>query len=486
MVPAPAAEQHLEPRRRSRARWHRRGSGLRRLRRPDRSRVGAEHVLRFANGATISGTIAGGGGADSLYYSAYTSPVTVNLPASTATGTLGYSGIQSIVGGQASDTLFGPATDTTWNLSGANAGSVPGMTFSGFENLSAGAGADTFVFASGATLGGIIAGGGGANTLNYSAYTSPVTVNLAASTATGTLGFSGIQSFLGGLGSDTMVGPVLGSTWNLSGGNAGTVAGLVFSSFENLKGSVGADTFVFANGATVSGTITGGGGADTLNDSAYTTPVTVNLGANTATGTGGASGFTSLIGGAGNNTLVGPTGNSTWNLTGLNSGTVAGVTFTSFQNLTGAANNADTFILYPTGSLSGSINGGAGGSDKLVFDDGNGIRVTYAPTGSESGTVVSPAGTTFAYTGMEPIGFNQSNFSDPSNVTITGKRVHRQQSGVDLLYILARGSQSGRRRPEHRFPYTRDVTDDRHARCGQQLAHDRLANSACTSRRADH
>jgi hypothetical protein len=173
----------------------------------------------------------------------------------------------------------------------------------------------------------------------------------------------------------------------------------------------------------VSGSITGGGGADTLNYSAYTTPVTVNLGANTATGTGGASGFTSLIGGAGNDTLVGPTSNATWNLTGANSGTVGSVTFTRFENLTGAANNADKFILYPSGMLSGTINGGAGGSDQLVFDDGNGNFVTYAPTGSQNGSVVSPAGTTFNYTGLEPISFYQSSFSDPKNVTITGNPI---------------------------------------------------------------
>ena len=167
----------------------------------------------------------------------------------------------------------------------------------------------------------------------------------------------------------------------------------------------------------------------------YTTPVTVNLGAKTATGTGGASGFTNLIGGSGNNTLVGPTGDSTWSLTGLNSGTVAGVTFTSFQNLTGAANNADTFILFPGGQVSGTIDGGAGGSDKLVFDDGSGNRVTYAPTGSQNGTVVSQAGTTYTYAGMDPISFNQSNFSDPKNVTITGNPIIG--NNLTLTYFTA-------------------------------------------------
>ena len=396
-------------------------------------------TFTFGNGATIAGTIAGGGGNgndnDSLNYMAYTSPVTVNLSANTATGTAGFSGIQSVVGGHASDTLVGPATDTTWKLSGTNGGSVPGMNFSGFENLTAGARDDTFDFANGAGVAGIIAGGGGANTLNYSAYTSPVTVNLAASTATGTGGFSGIQTITGGQASDTLVGPATDTTWKLSGGNAGTVPGFVFSGFENLTGGAGNDTFVFANGANESGSIVGGGGADTLDYSAYTTPVTVNLGAKTATGTGGASGFTNLIGGSGNNTLVGPTSDSTWNLTGTNSGTVSGVTFTSFENLTGAASNADTFILFPGGDQSGSIDGGAAGSDKLVFDDGQGNRVTFAPTGSPTGTVVSQAGTTYTYAGMDPISFNQSNFSDPNNVTVTGNPI--LGNNLSLTYFTA-------------------------------------------------
>jgi hypothetical protein len=389
----------------------------------------------FSNGASIAGSISGGGGANTLSYAAYTTPVTVNPTAGTATGTGGFNGIQSVVGGQGSDTIVGPATDTTWNITGANAGNVVGMSFASFENLTGGAGADTFVFSDGAGVSGVIAGGGGANALSYAAYTAPVSVNLAASTATGTGGFSGIQSFIGGQGSDTLAGPAAGSTWNLFGANAGTVAGVTFTSLENLTGGAGADTFNFANGASESGNVTGGGGADTLNYSAYTTPVTVNLGAKTATGTGGASGFTNVIGGAGNDTLVGPTADSTWNLTGANSGNVAGVTFTSFENLTGAASNDDTFILFPGGQASGTIDGGAGGYDKLVFDDGSGNRVNFAPTGPQSGTVVSPAGTMFRYGGMEHNNFYLSDFSDPANVTIAGNPI--AANSLSLAYFTA-------------------------------------------------
>ena len=243
-----------------------------------------------------------------------------------------------------------------------------------------------------ATIAGSISGGAGTNTLDYSAYTSPL-------------------------------------TWNLGSANAGAVAGVGFTSVGNLIGSAGDNKFVFANGATITGSITGGSGANTLNYSAYTAPVTMNLGANTATGTGGASGVRSFIGGTNANTLVGPTADSTWNLTGLNSGTVAGVSFTNVQNLTGAANNKDTFILHPAGQVSGTIDGGAGGYDKVVFDLGSGNLVTYAPTGSQSGTVTQ-GGRTFTFAGMEPIQLYSSNFSDAKNVTITGDPL-----GADTLSL---------------------------------------------------
>jgi hypothetical protein len=163
--------------------------------------------------------------------------VTLNLAAGTVTGTAGFSGIQSFVGGQGSDLLVGPAATSTWNLTGSNAGTVSGASFTGFEKLNGGAGNDTSAFANGATLSGAIAGGGGTNALNYALYASnaPVTVNLAVVTATGTSGFSGIPCVAGGQGSDKLVGPAA-STWNITGANTGTVSGVSFTGFENPTG----------------------------------------------------------------------------------------------------------------------------------------------------------------------------------------------------------------------------------------------------------
>jgi hypothetical protein len=100
-------------------------------------------------------------------------------------------------------------------------------------------------------------------------------------------------NFNGGGDADTLIGPNADSSWNITASDSGNIAGAIatsFSAVENLTGRTGADTFVFTNGAGVSGNIDGGTGVDTLNYGAYTTPVTVNLGL-------GTTGLTATLGG---------------------------------------------------------------------------------------------------------------------------------------------------------------------------------------------
>src|SRR5439155_25378609 len=60
------------------------------------------------------------------------------------------------------------------------------------------------------------------------------------------------------------------------------------------------------------------------------------------------SNVSSISASGANNTLGGPAGDATWTVTGQNSGSVAGLGFSGFQNLTGAANNRAP-LLAPTG-----------------------------------------------------------------------------------------------------------------------------------------
>src|SRR5262249_62256168 len=75
---------------------------------------------------------------------------------------------------------------------------------------------------------------------------------------------------------------------------------------------------------------------------------------------------TAISAGGPNDTLHGPAADSRWDISGSGGGTVAGTTFNGFENLSGAPNNKDPFVLEPTGSLSGVADGGAGGYDSLV------------------------------------------------------------------------------------------------------------------------
>ncbi|MEP7334545.1 MAG: hypothetical protein ABI717_02080, partial [Actinomycetota bacterium] len=65
-------------------------------------------------------------------------------------------------GGDGEDTLAGPGGDQTWTITGAGAGTVGSVSFSGMENLNGAAGnEDTFVLEPGASVGGTLAGGDG-------------------------------------------------------------------------------------------------------------------------------------------------------------------------------------------------------------------------------------------------------------------------------------------------------------------------------------
>jgi hypothetical protein len=329
---------------------------------------GGTDDFEFEPGGSVPGYIDGGPGPGvaTLDYAALAGPVTVNLATAAASDIGGtFTNINDFVGSASpGDTLIG---DATWDISGANSGSVNGLTFSSFENLTGGGGADQFIFLPGGSIAGNVDGGGGNNTLDYSALPGPVAVNLESRTATGIGGtFTNITDLAGSAGSDTLTGPGGASTWSLRGPNAGSVNGLTFTSFENLVGGAGDDRFAFQPGGSIAGSLDGGGGSNTLDYSALSTPVTLDLQGHTATGIGGTfANISHFIAGSGGNTLVGPDTPSVWVVTGPNTFTVEGLTFSAFQSIVGGS-GADRFVIQTGGSLSGSIDGG-GGSNTLDY-----------------------------------------------------------------------------------------------------------------------
>jgi hypothetical protein len=130
----------------------------------------------------------------------------------------------------------------------------------------------------------------------------------------------------GGGGNDTLVGQGTANGWHVASQNGGYVGSVAFASMENLTGGAGDDAFILSNGKGVSGRINGGGGVrNWINDTAYTTPVTVNLTTGVATGVGGGiSGIQNVFGGAANDTITGDAGNSTL-IGGAGDDTVSGL-----------------------------------------------------------------------------------------------------------------------------------------------------------------
>jgi hypothetical protein len=144
------------------------------------------------------------------------------------------------------NTLVGPNVDTSWTISGANAGSTGSFDFSGFQNLQGGTGNNTFFFADGQGVSGTITGGGGVNTLNYYPYRSSVVVDLQTNTATGVGGgVFNIQNVMGGNAGGAGV-------YNILIGNGGNV----------LTGGYGRPNLLIAGGK--ASTLKGGNADDIL------------------------------------------------------------------------------------------------------------------------------------------------------------------------------------------------------------------------------
>jgi Ca2+-binding RTX toxin-like protein len=185
----------------------------------------------------------------------------------------------SFAGGSGSDTLrIKGSDDRTWSITGTNTGSAENVTFSGVENLSGyPENDDTFIFCSGGSLSGTLAGGAaGSDTVDFAGVTADLTFTISGS---GTVSVTD--------GTNTLT--------NVTG-------------IENLFGGQGNNTFAFANGADFAGTVDGGQGVtNTLDYSAYTTAISVNLGADTPTATGvtGINNIQNVIGGSGSDTITG-------------------------------------------------------------------------------------------------------------------------------------------------------------------------------------
>jgi hypothetical protein len=110
----------------------------------------------------------------------------------------------------------------------------------------------------------------------------------------------------GGSGANVLIGPDIVQTWNISANDAGKVGDVKFARVGSLTGGQLADTFLPSDGANLSGRIDGGAGVNTLDLSAQSRNVAVDLRSAVATGIkGGVTNIVNLTGGRGTNVLVG-------------------------------------------------------------------------------------------------------------------------------------------------------------------------------------
>lgn len=208
-------------------------------------------------GGFVSGTIQGGKGNNTLDYSNGFGGSVVNLQQSPTTGLMsatgvggGFGQIQNYIGSSSAaqgnfDTLFGANSSNNWSITGKNTGTLNGdFNFTGIENLAGGTSVDIFKLSTGGFQTGTIRGNvdnSGGDWLDYSSFITPVTVNLAAGTATGIAAIANIQNVHGGDGVNT-----------LAGNSRGNI----------LVGGVSDDTITGGTGRSL---LIGGAGSDTVN-----------------------------------------------------------------------------------------------------------------------------------------------------------------------------------------------------------------------------
>jgi Ca2+-binding RTX toxin-like protein len=340
-------------------------------------------TFNFAGAINVPSTIDGGADIDSVDFSAGVTSVSIGLD--------NFQNVEVVTGTNLSDTIVGSSGNDTISVTANNNGSVNGtLTYIGFEHLQGAGGNDTFVLSNGFGVSGAIDGGADSDTLNYSAYSTSVNVDLAAGTATniGT-GISNVENATGGTVGDVLVGSSSNNVLNGGAGNDQLTDGM---GDDNLSGGMGDDTFFLTPGS--DDVVADTGGTDTLNFSLSAGPISIDLddtavqtvnGANTIdldgtfenfVGTSNDDSVTAgdsvvrnidLADGSSDTFITSNAGANAWQITGNDAGTLSNVTFLNAENLTGNTGN-DTFTFADTASVSGTIDGSTG-TDELDFSN---------------------------------------------------------------------------------------------------------------------
>ncbi len=189
----------------------------------------------------------------------------------------------------------------------------------------------------------------------------------------------------------------------------------------------------------------------------------------------------------GGDTLRGSRSDNTWNVTGPDAGYVGAIHFADVENLVGGPDNEDMFVFEVPGSISGFVEGGAGGFDGLTLNGDVVIDVTYTSTGFGEGTV-ERGDDVIRYFGLEPLIDNLGGARTFNNATTGPDRIALRDVGAtadnrfivdidtagqeDVTFANASGITSltvnaaGRQRRHRARRARREVRWRSHDRCG--------------------
>ncbi|MCF8141150.1 MAG: hypothetical protein K9J75_08635 [Cyanobium usitatum Tobar12.5m-G36] len=351
-------------------------------------------------------TFNAGTGSDTLSYSADStaqaialSSISLNAASGSVVnnGTDSFTGLEAIVGGSGTgDSIASTSVAEALIVTGANAGTIDGFTFSGVESVNLGDGNDTGTINMAGSLGGSLNfGAGTADSLTYAGYGSAVSSTLS--------------------GSNT-----LSSVTAITGGVSGV---------ENITLSSNNDTLTIAGSGSLSGNVDFGTGSDTLTYAGNANAVTVSLNSATSTAAAGATGITgtttgfeTLIGGSGSTDMLNATsGVNTLSVASGGTTTLdSSLTVSGFETINlGASADASSDTATVSGAFSGTIDLGAGndtatinnggsvtslaggsGTDTLNLDSAN---QAITVTGTGAGTSAGSSGGTTTFSGFETV-----------------------------------------------------------------------------------
>ncbi len=287
--------------------------------------------------------------------------------------------------------------------------------------------------------------GGGADSLNVTALTNGVVIEMGNGITAGNPDTTGLlpnfhidqiehlTASAASAENNWLVSNLAGDyRWDITGNNDGRITltsgdsfePMTFTDFGYLRGGAGNDLFQFTDNGAISNEFDGGaGGNDEANFADITHNITIDLDNSNASGihfsgieaiTGNHNGDESLTHTA---TLSVATGSNTWTIESINEGTLNSstlgqITFSGFNEIEGG-NQRDLFDLNTSGTLTGRIDGGANTDsailDELNIDDVNSARTVHLITADETAT----------YGQLNVINIEEFNASDIGNTLIS-------------------------------------------------------------------